>query len=87
MSVEQFIAIMGAVTALVGVLGGILVQLRQTHTLINSRMTQLLDVSKTASHAEGVLDERQAQKTVLLVPVGDAPTGVGESPTGTEGQP
>jgi len=54
-SIEQFIALLGAVTALVVALGAILVQLRQTHQLVNSRLSALLELTATASRAEGVI--------------------------------
>jgi len=56
MSVEQFVTIIGALTALIVAVTAALVQLRQTHELVNSRMTELLEVTRGAARAEGKLD-------------------------------
>jgi hypothetical protein len=58
MSVEQFIAILAALTSLTAAVGVAIAQLRQTHALVNSRMSELLAVTKSAAHAQGVLDEK-----------------------------
>jgi IS30 family transposase len=55
LSPEQMIAVLGALTALVVAVGSLYRQVRQTHDLVNSRMTELLDATKAASHAEGKL--------------------------------
>jgi len=62
-TVEQFVAILAAITALIGVLGGIWVQLRQTHKLVNSRLSALLELTATSSRAEGVLEGQHAAET------------------------
>lgn len=63
MSPEQATALISAVGALVvaaaGLLGGVLALLQQakeTHTLVNSRMTELLDITKSAALARGRLE-------------------------------
>lgn len=61
MTPEQGVALLGALTALVAALGAILVQLRQTHQLVNSRLTQLLELTERSSSAEGVLQGQQTQ--------------------------
>ena len=60
MTVEQFIAILAALTALSTAVGVAIAQLRQTHNLVNSRMSELLAITRAAAHAQGVLDERDA---------------------------
>jgi len=55
-SVEQFVTILGALTALIVAVTAALVQLRQTHELVNSRMTQLLALTEKSSRAEGKLE-------------------------------
>ncbi len=58
MTPEQFVAVLGAVTALVVALGAIFVQLRQTHTIINSRMTELIETTRQAAQSKGELAGR-----------------------------
>jgi hypothetical protein len=72
--VEQFVAIMGSITALIGAVTVAIVQLRQTHSLVNSRMSELLDVTKRASLAEGRLE-------------GPGPPGGSEISRGERGTP
>lgn len=55
MTPEQFVAVMGAVTALVVALGAIYAQLRATHALTNSRMTELIKATHQSSLKEGEL--------------------------------
>ncbi len=63
MTPEQLVAVIGAITALVAALGAVFVQLRQTHALINSRMTELLETTKMAAQAKGELAGREFHKT------------------------
>jgi hypothetical protein len=42
-----------AVVALLGALGALYVQLRRTHQLVNSRMDELLELTRLSSRAEG----------------------------------
>lgn len=58
MTVEAITALVVAITGLIAALGAVFVQLRQTHTLINSRMTQLLDETRSAAQARGELTGR-----------------------------
>lgn len=53
MSAEQATALIVAITGLVGALGAVWAQLRQTHGLINSRMTELIDTTKLAAQLGG----------------------------------
>ncbi len=58
MTPEQAAALIVAITGLVGALGAVFVQLRQTHSLINSRMTELVETTKLAAQARGELAGR-----------------------------
>jgi len=64
-SVEQFIAILGALAVLIGAVAGAIAQLRQTHALVNSRMTELLALTRSGAHAEGVLEEKAAARSTV----------------------
>jgi hypothetical protein len=83
LSVEQFIALMGAMTALITTLGGILVQLRATHTLVNSRMTELVETTKLAAQKSGELVGRDFERASLAA--GSSAEVQNETPTGTLG--
>jgi hypothetical protein len=72
-SVEQYVALLGAVTALVVAVGAILVQLRQLHTLTNSRMSELLELTRKASEAEGFLAGTRHETTRPLASGGPLP--------------
>jgi hypothetical protein len=68
MTPEQLNALITAITALVIALGtlaaalsAIWIQLHQTHTLMNSRMSELLDATKLAGQKTGELDGRDEQ--------------------------
>jgi hypothetical protein len=56
MTPEQVVAIITALVALLGAVTAVIVQLRNLHTLVNSRMTQLLDLTQTSARAQGQLD-------------------------------
>jgi hypothetical protein len=58
MSAQEAAALITAFALLLGALGGILAQLRQTHGLVNSRMTELVELTKRASLAEGRLAQK-----------------------------
>ena len=62
MTPEQATALIIALTGLVGALGAVFVQLRQTHRLINSRMTQLIDTTKLAAQKSSELAGRDFDK-------------------------
>jgi len=59
---EQFVAILTALTALVGAMVAVLRQVHQTHALVNSRMEELLALTRTSSRAEGRLEGPDAQE-------------------------
>lgn len=52
---EQFVTVLGAITALIVALTALFVQLRKTHELVNGRMTELLKITKEAGVAQGKL--------------------------------
>jgi hypothetical protein len=55
---EQFIAILTALATLIAAVTACLIQLRQTHELTNSRMTQLLAAVTAAAQMQGELAGR-----------------------------
>lgn len=55
MTPEQATALIVALTGLIGALGAIFVQMRQTHKLVNSRMTELVEATRQAAQAHGEL--------------------------------
>lgn len=59
MTPEQFVAIIVASTALIAAITAMLVQLRRTHDLVNSKMTELLELTRRSARAEGVLEARE----------------------------
>jgi hypothetical protein len=59
MSPEQFVAILGALATLIGALAVLIGQVRKTHELVNSRMDELLVLTKKSALAEGRLFERE----------------------------
>jgi vacuolar-type H+-ATPase subunit B/Vma2 len=63
MTPDQFTAVIIALTGLVTALGAIFVQLRQTHSLINSRMTQLVAETKLAGTLAGQIEGREQEAT------------------------
>ena len=66
MSVEELTALIVAVTGLVGALLAVLGQLRATHKLINSRMSELVEATRAGAHAQGMLD----QQDITAAPAG-----------------
>lgn len=65
---------MGALTALLVAMTAAVAQLRQTHAIVNSRMTELVDLTRRASFAEGKLSAS----------VGESPTQDGGSSPQTQ---
>lgn len=61
-SIEAITALVVALTGLLGAVLAVYVQLRQTHNLLNGRMSELIDTTKLAAHLsgqqQGVEDER-----------------------------
>jgi len=74
MSPEQFVAILGALTALIAAVAAALVQVRATHALVNSRMTQLLALTQQASLAQGKLEGPTASAMGPHEPAPPSPT-------------
>jgi hypothetical protein len=58
MSPEQFVAIMGALTLLIGAIVQLLVAVRSLHSAVNGRLTMLLDEATTAARKDGELAGR-----------------------------
>ena len=59
MTSGDWVAIIGAVGAaaavIIAALGAVYLQARQTHQLVNSRMTQLLELTQRSAMAQGEL--------------------------------
>jgi hypothetical protein len=60
MSGEDWVRIIGAVGAasvlIIAALGAVLAQVRATHNLVNGRLTQLLELTRSSSFAAGKLN-------------------------------
>jgi hypothetical protein len=71
MSDVVLVALIAAVSSMVAALisAFALIQTRQTHTLINSRMDQLLKMAATLARAEGVAQGEQSQRDRQSAPV------------------
>jgi hypothetical protein len=64
MTVEHWAALITAIAALISALvSGVIVLLRLSglHTLVNSRLTQLLELTQKAAHAEGRLEREREE--------------------------
>jgi len=53
------IALISAVTAIILGFFKLLVEIRNTHDLVNSRMTELLELTRVEATARGKLDQEQ----------------------------
>lgn len=59
MTPEQFVAVAGALAALLASVGVLIGQVRATHKLVNSRLDELIALTRKAALAEGRLSERE----------------------------
>ena len=59
MSPEQLVAVVGALATIAIALVRLYGEIRSVHHLVNSRMTELLDLTRQAARAQGVLDAGQ----------------------------
>ena len=71
-SAGELTALIGGLTALVIAVGALLVQIGRLHTLVNSRMTELLDLTRQAAFSAGQAD--------TATDTGKSPREVGDSP-------
>jgi len=55
-SPEQLVAVLGALATLLIAVGRLWVEVRGIHQLVNSRMTELLELTRTSARAQGALD-------------------------------
>lgn len=79
MTPEQATALIVAISGLIGALGVVFAQLRQTHALINSRMTELIDTTKLAAQLGGQKEGVESERARLgAIPSVEGQTG---SPT------
>lgn len=65
MTPEQATALIIAISGLIGALGAVFAQLRQTHGLINSRMTELIDTTKLAAQLGGQQEGMERERARL----------------------
>lgn len=63
MTVDQFIAVLGALGTLLAAVTACFIQVRQVHALVNSRMTELLELTRHSAVAD----------TKLAAPVSPSP--------------
>lgn len=56
MSPEQWLALAVAMASVLASFVGILSEVRKTHQLVNSRMDELLRITRTSSFAQGKLE-------------------------------
>lgn len=62
MTPEQFTALISAIAVLIAAVTGLLVAVSRWHAQVNSRMDQLLELTRTSSRAEGVASVRETPK-------------------------
>jgi putative effector of murein hydrolase len=60
-TVDQATALLIALTGLIGAIVGLAVQVRAYHHAVNSRMDELLNLTRASSHAAGVVEGQQSQ--------------------------
>lgn len=53
---QGLVAVMVAITGLIGAVATLVATVRNYHQLVNSRMDQLLDLTRSAAHAQGVAE-------------------------------
>ena len=84
MSGDDWVRIIGAIAAgivlILGALAAVFQQIRATHSLVNSRMDELLMLTRTSGHAEGML-EQQGITGHPMQTRGGHPSDVGKFPT------
>lgn len=73
MTPEQATALIVAVTGLVAALGVVAVQLRQVHTMVNGRMAELIESTRSAAAKEGELAGRDFERQQPRPPLDAAP--------------
>jgi hypothetical protein len=63
LSPEQLLALMGIVTSVLGLLVKVWFEVRSVHHLVNSRMTELLALTKESASAAGALAQRESDQS------------------------
>ncbi len=66
MTPEQFTAVIGALTLLIGAVSGLIVTVHQYHGAVNSKMDKLLSINASAAHAAGVIEGQGRPATAEL---------------------
>jgi hypothetical protein len=59
--VAEAVAVLAGLTALLGAVGAVIVQLRRLEIRVDGRLTELLELTRTAAMAEGV--KQQLEQT------------------------
>jgi hypothetical protein len=67
MDVPQFTALLAAIAGVLVAITGLIVQVTRTHQLVNSRMTELLALTRSSGHAEGVADATRSTSPAEVV--------------------
>lgn len=92
MSIEQFVAILGGLTALLVVVVQLLVAVRSLHSAVNGRLTLLLDQAVAAARKDGELAGRDFMMRLArgvpepvdgasdLQPPAESPIGIPSAP-------
>lgn len=65
MSPNEWIGVITAIAVLCGAFGKLYRDIRGVHELVNSRMTELLELTRNASEAVGSLKEREMQLGIV----------------------
>lgn len=84
MTVEQAVALIGALTAFLGAIAAVLIQLHQLHSKLNGRLDQLLAQATVAAQKEGELAGRDyVRKELAGQPGAVTPDVRGQAPLQT----
>jgi hypothetical protein len=59
---DQWIALAGALCTVLIAVARLIHEVRKTHDLVNSRMTELLELTRSSSRAQGKLEGPDAKK-------------------------
>lgn len=71
---EQFVAILGSIAAAIVAIGGVYVQVHQLHTKVNGRLTELLELTRTAALAKGKLEGPDPAPAGIQPPPANTPS-------------
>lgn len=60
MTPEQLVALMGGLATLIVAVTGLYVQIAKLNQRVDGRLTELLEVTRSAAHAKGALETTEA---------------------------